>query len=137
MAEEYRFKRQMVPANYVIFDEGQAGDAAYMIVQGEVDIRIGMNEENPQSLGTRGKGHVIGEIALFKNSPRTAAAVTLSPTELLVISKDEFIDRIDALDPIMRGIIENLIDRVMDLSDNVIVRRGNVEWREWKIEKEY
>ena len=56
MAEEYRFKRQMVPANYVIFDEGQAGDAAYMIVQGEVDIRIGMTEENPQSLGTRGKG---------------------------------------------------------------------------------
>ena len=55
-AEESAFKKVSFSANSVIFDEGDAGDAAYLIRSGWVEIRKGAQSSNPQTLAELTKG---------------------------------------------------------------------------------
>jgi signal transduction histidine kinase len=70
-------------------EEGAAGDALYVILEGGVEItrREGQREI---ALATRGRGEFIGEMSLLEKAPRTASARALQDTELLVISQTAF-----------------------------------------------
>lgn len=68
-----------------IFREGDGANAeAYMIHEGRVEVRRRFGEEE-RVLRTLAKGDLLGELALFRNAPRSASAVAAEPTVLLVI----------------------------------------------------
>ncbi len=64
--------------------EGQAGEAAYVILQGTMDVlkRLEPNQE-PTKVDQVGRGAIVGEIALFADVPRTATLVAREPMQLL------------------------------------------------------
>jgi CRP-like cAMP-binding protein len=69
----------------VVFREGDgANGEAYMVHEGRVEVRRRFGEEE-RVLRTLAKGELLGEIALFRNAPRSATAVAAEPTVLLVI----------------------------------------------------
>lgn len=69
----------------LIFREGDSANGeAYMIHEGRVEVRRHFGEEE-RPLRTLAKGDLLGEIALFRNAPRSASAVATEPTTLLVI----------------------------------------------------
>ena len=80
-----------------IIKQGDEGDKFYIILEGSVDVHAKMEDGKEQGVARLGRGEYFGEIALFKNIPRTAT-VTADTDEVLVISlqKDQFMKAIDS-----------------------------------------
>lgn len=67
--------------------EGDAGDAMFVVVSGEVAI---FREDDPDPLRQLGRGEFFGEIALVEESVRTASAIAMSDSEILIVGKHAF-----------------------------------------------
>lgn len=117
--------------NKVIFEEGDPGDAAYLIVRGQVEIRKGMKTSNPHTLAVLSSNDIFGEMALFDDSPRMAEAVSRTPVELVAIKRDEFNRRLDTIDPVMKTISVYLVNRVRHMADE-FMKRKDPSWGQWK-----
>ena len=84
-------ERRRFKAGEVIFKEG--GDPrgeAYLIHAGVVEIRRTFDGEH-RLLNTMGDGELLGEMALFREGPRSADAIAQTEVELIVI-KNERLD---------------------------------------------
>lgn len=128
------FDRVHFKKNDIIFEENENGDAAYLIIRGQVEVRKGLHSTNPQTLGKLGRGDIFGELALFDNSPRMAQAVARSGVEAIRISRDEFIKRLDTTDAVMKAIVLYMVKRVRTVSGDV-VRRRDPDWGNWSCEE--
>ena len=133
--EESTFSKIDFSPNQVIFNEGESGDAAYMIRSGRVEIRKGTQSSNPQTLAELGKGDVIGEMALFDARPRMASAVCLTDVVTIRISRDKFLELMSTMDPAMESIVLTMVKRVREMADEFMRRKTDVEWSNWKKNK--
>lgn len=101
----------------VIFDEGEEGQAIYIVASGEVLIsRLDQDEAvravpaaaNGQGaihprrrqgdsgrVAQLGPGTFFGELALLDNSPRSAQARAATPCQLIVFFRDDFVGLLD------------------------------------------
>jgi len=77
-------KRQPIPADTVIVTRGDTADAMYFILSGEVEVAL---EPKPVRLGM---GQYFGEIALLRDTARTATVTAVEDTELLVLEVTDF-----------------------------------------------
>jgi hypothetical protein len=78
-----------VAPGQVIVHEGARGDRFYAIAAGEVEVsRAGL------PLATLTSGDSFGEIALVQDSPRTATVTARSPTQLVSLAGQDFLDAI-------------------------------------------
>jgi CRP-like cAMP-binding protein len=72
-------------AGEMIFREGDAGRGeAYLVHEGKVEVRR-RTPEGERVLRTLARGDLLGEVALFSNTPHSATAVALGPVTLLVV----------------------------------------------------
>ena len=71
-----------------LFAEGDVGDRAYVIVEGEVEV-VKQSADRDVLLAVRGSGDVIGEMALIENSPRSAAVRAKDKVTLMAIRKEQ------------------------------------------------
>lgn len=72
-----------------LFHQGDPGDAAYIIIDGDVDVLIeGPEGEIP--ITRLGKYDLVGEIAIIVDVPRTASVRAVGELTTLVISKELF-----------------------------------------------
>lgn len=74
----------------IIFNEGDIGDAFYLIKTGSVEIYKTKNGQK-QTLTTLNLGGFFGELALIKDAPRAATVQALEDTECFVIVKKGFL----------------------------------------------
>jgi CRP/FNR family cyclic AMP-dependent transcriptional regulator len=77
------------PAGAVLFREGEAGDAMYVIQSGSVEIRRTVGDQE-RVLAVLPPGEFLGEMALLNDRPRSATAVVREPSRLLVIDGRTF-----------------------------------------------
>ena len=119
----------------VIFEEGQSGDAVYLIVGGKVEIRIGSHGGNPRTFATCSKGEVIGEIALFDDQAHLGTAVAIENTTVVAMSREEFRKLVDAMPPVIRGIVLLMVKRFRENFEWVKPQRREVNLANWKPEK--
>jgi CRP-like cAMP-binding protein len=73
----------------VVFIKGDPGDNAYIVASGAIEIR-----EAGRVIERMGPGELFGEMAMIDSEPRSASAVAVGNTELLVIDRAEFDRRI-------------------------------------------
>jgi CRP-like cAMP-binding protein len=78
-----------VPAGTAVFEQGDAGDGFYVITAGRADVVGGGTVV--RSLGT---GESFGEIALLRDSPRTATIRAATDLALIVLDSDVFLDAV-------------------------------------------
>ncbi len=116
----------------IIFDEGDKGDSAYLIREGQVEIRKGTRSPDPQKLAILSKGDVLGELALFDGRPRMAGAIALTKVKAICISREEFLERLGTIDPSMKGIVLTMVSRVRKMADEFMRRKTEIEWAKWK-----
>lgn len=126
------FNRVSFESNKIIFEEGDVGDSAYLILKGQVEIRRGTRTSNPRVLATLGKGDVFGEMALFDDRPRMGQAIALQDTLAIRISHKEFHDRLDGVDPVMQSIIVYMVKRVRNMADEFLHMKSAPNWSQWK-----
>ena len=84
-------KRVAFDAGEVLFNQGDPGETAYVILSGEVDILLNMGTDKEKQIARSGKDQPVGEIALLATVPRTAAARAFSDVTALQIDKEAFI----------------------------------------------
>lgn len=72
-----------------IFEQGEQGHDAYIILDGEADVFIS-NKNIQEKVATIGKNQIIGEISVICDVPRTATIIAKSKLQTLQISRDFF-----------------------------------------------
>ena len=91
----------------IVFEQGDQGDAFYMVVRGGIRITRGTTE-----LALLGSREGFGEMAILDHETRSATATAVEATTLLRIDQDSF-DRLIELNPaVARGIYRVLTQRL-------------------------
>ena len=72
-----------------LFHQGDDGDAAYVILDGQADILVD-TPKGAVKVARLGKNDIIGEIAILCEMPRTATVVAYGNLETLRVSKEGF-----------------------------------------------
>lgn len=93
-----------------LFAEGDSGDHAYVIVDGELEV-IKATDRRETLLAVRGSGEVIGEMALLQEAPRMASVRARSHAELLCIPKRALDELLDTSTSAARAMFSTLLDR--------------------------
>lgn len=75
------------PAQHPIFQEGDAGDGIYIVLDGQVQISALVSQGQRRVLSRAGPGDFFGEMAVLDDEPRSAAATTELPTKVYFIPR--------------------------------------------------
>ena len=84
------FSRRQFRQDEAIFQQGDPGQALYMVESGQVRIYVQDEEGQEISVNLCGPGDLFGELALIDGLPRSASAVAMEDTVVLVLSHDRF-----------------------------------------------
>lgn len=75
-----------LPSGATLFEEGDAGDSAYVVTSGEIEI-LKTSADRTVRIAVSGPGIVVGEMSILTGEPRSASARALVDTELVSIPK--------------------------------------------------
>ncbi|MGB0684145.1 MAG: cyclic nucleotide-binding domain-containing protein [Magnetovibrionaceae bacterium] len=107
-------QKRTVERGTILFEEGEMGKAAYLIVQGTVEISRN-GPDGRELIAQLGRGEVFGEMSLIDNMPRMATALALDDTEVILISLEDLearLDRLEAEDKVLRRLIDTFVNRL-------------------------
>lgn len=104
-----------LPGDRVIMTQGQLGWEMFVLVTGSARV-----ERDGQSLGERGPGEVLGEIALLDGGPRTATVTLSQPSRLLVLARPDFQTLMDEFPEIRLRVLETVARRLRALDRSAI-----------------
>lgn len=106
------------PKNAVLINEGDRGDALFVILSGRVKVYVSDEQGREMILGIQGSGDYVGEMSL-DGQPRSASVMTLEPTTCAVVTRDTLKDAIAANPDVAMSLIAKLIERARIATDNV------------------
>ena len=78
-------------AGQIIFHHGDPGGLLYIMTKGKIKIAHSNPDGQEALLDIMGVGAFFGELALLDDSPRSATAEALEPTETLTLHREDFI----------------------------------------------
>ena len=99
----------------VLFSQGEAGDAVYVIEKGEIEISVHSLDGRKLALDIQRDGEVFGEIALF-GGDRTATATALTDCVLRRIRRADVLEALRQRPEFALEFIDILCDRLRALS---------------------
>ena len=108
-------RRELFPGE-VLFTQGDPAGCAWLVERGEVILQV-ESAAGPQPPRIFGAGELIGELALLDGAPYRATAIARDDAVLLAIDADQFGERIDAADPIVRAMVDSLRGRMRALQE--------------------
>ncbi len=73
-------------------------------------------------LSRLGAGQIVGEMAVIVDGPRTASVRALSDCNVIVISRQQFEEKLKESDATVRAIVHMLSERMLE-SNNVLMNR--------------
>ena len=83
--------RKILQDNETLFNQGEIGNSLYMVLKGEINIKLFFDEKSYKLLGRYGAGTYFGEISFLNPGPRTASAISKGETIVLELSKDSLL----------------------------------------------
>jgi serine phosphatase RsbU (regulator of sigma subunit) len=104
------------PEGTVVFREGEHDDTMYVIQSGRVAIVKG-NYEDPVVLAYRGKGEILGEMALLDDQPHSASVIALDETQLLCVHRTDFQKLLEGDPALVMQIMSTLSTRLRMAED--------------------
>jgi CRP-like cAMP-binding protein len=103
----------------VIFEEGAIGLSVFIVSSGRVES-YKSSKGKKIGLGSVEPGGVLGGVALLDDSPRSASAVALEPTECLLLTRDSFETLVKKEPQIAWCLVPSLAGRVRELQGRAI-----------------
>jgi signal transduction histidine kinase/predicted CoA-binding protein len=95
----------------LLFIEGSAGDKAYIVKDGEVEI-LKHSQGREVLLAVRKSGEVIGEMSLLQEAPRSASVRARTESTLLAISHENLDRMIDISPSASRALLHTTVARL-------------------------
>lgn len=103
-----------LPENEMLFLQGDASDALYILLSGYLLATLETEEGHLDVLGKIIPGEVVGEMGLLTKKPRTLSIKALSSSRLLRLSEENFMKFITLNPSVTYKILLNTISRGQD-----------------------
>ncbi len=107
------------PRNATIFQKGDAGSSMMAVIRGRVKISTWSNEGKELVLNIIDQGGVFGEIAVLDGRPRTADAIALEETDLLVLERSHLLPFLTSNPEALARLLEVLCQRLRQTSEHL------------------
>ncbi len=95
-----------------IVQQGQPGDAFYVLVRGRVAIAIVAPDGREVVLSTLGEGDHFGEMALLDDAPRSASVIAQERSDLAILSRAVFLDLLKSNFVLTRALLASFSARL-------------------------
>jgi EAL domain-containing protein (putative c-di-GMP-specific phosphodiesterase class I) len=106
--------RRELFAGEVLYRQGDPSDCAWLVESGAIEL-TSVQGRRTLGHGVLGPGELIGELGMLDGAPRSATATARGATVLLSIEHDQFLDRLDSGDPIVRTLVDSLLRRTRSI----------------------
>ncbi len=106
------------PKNTIVVSEGDRADTLCIVASGRVKIYVSDEKGKEIVLNHAGPGEYFGEVMLDEG-PRSASVMTVEPTRLLVVTKQDFQGFLAGSPEFATHLIRKLIRRVRALTGTV------------------
>jgi CRP/FNR family cyclic AMP-dependent transcriptional regulator len=107
------------PRGGVIFQKGDPGDSMMAVVRGKVKICAHSIDGKELVLNIIKQGGLLGEIALLDGEPRSADAVALEETDVLVLERAKFLPFLEQHFDVTTKLIALLCERLRQTSERL------------------
>ena len=74
-----------------LFEMGDEGDSAYIVLEGEVDVLV-PSEGSEHSVAVLGRGEIFGELAVICDQPRSTAIAARSDLAVLRLERNDVLN---------------------------------------------
>ena len=106
------------PRSTVLINEGDVGDALYVILAGRVKVYSSNEAGREFVIDFHGAGEYVGEMTL-DGEPRSASVMTVEPTTCAVVNRAQFRDFLLAHPDFAMHLIDRLIHRLRVTTGNL------------------
>jgi CRP/FNR family cyclic AMP-dependent transcriptional regulator len=96
----------------IVFSQSDPGDALYGVVTGKIRISASSPDGREVFLNIMEPGDTFGEIALLDGRHRTATASVTAPSELIIITRDHFLELLEREPKLVSHLIQLLCERI-------------------------
>jgi len=86
---ETKLESRQFEAGQIVVRQGEPADRFFIVVDGEVEV-VHEEGERTRSVNVLRAGEFFGEIAILRETPRTATVRALTPTTLMAMDRDTF-----------------------------------------------
>jgi len=111
--------REVFSGGQVIFKSGDAGDCAYLIEEGVVEILV-VKQGDDHRIRLIGKGELFGEVSLIDYEPRTATVRAIERTVLVPIPRKLMEQLLEKSDPVLRHLLLVILERFRHRNDGSV-----------------
>jgi CRP-like cAMP-binding protein len=101
-------------AGEVLFRTGEPGDVMILVVEGQVEIRVG--DKTVETVGLHG---IAGEMALIDTAPRSATAVAAKAGEIALIDRETFLGLVAEVPAFSLYVMRTLVDRIRRMNERI------------------
>jgi CRP-like cAMP-binding protein len=107
------------PRHATIFHKGDPGSSMMAVVRGKVKICTYSGEGKELVLNIIDQGGVFGEIAVLDGRPRTATAIALEETDLLVLERTQLLPYLTGNPEVLARLLTVLCQRLRQTSEHL------------------
>ena len=104
-------ERVQFAAGQRFFSQGDAADAAYVILEGRADVSLN-TPTGEIKIAELGKNALVGEMAILSDSPRSATITAAGPTTALRIDKRVFLELLTQFPQMSLAIMREIASRL-------------------------
>jgi CRP/FNR family cyclic AMP-dependent transcriptional regulator len=94
----------------IVFSQADPGDALYGVVTGKIRISASSPDGREMFLNIMEPGDTFGEIALLDGRHRTGSASATVPSELIIITRDHFLEFLKHEPELVSHVVQLLCD---------------------------
>lgn len=105
-------ERRFVSAGTVFINEGDEANSAYLIQSGSVSVFTKTGDGKEVELARLGLGEICGEMALFGQKRRTASVKVVEDANLIIISRQILVEKLEKTDSTIRAVMGMLVKRL-------------------------
>ena len=108
-----KLKQKFLPDEY-IFEQGEKGDKAYLLLDGRIAIEV-----NGKKVSEISEMEIFGEMSLILNRPRSASIRVLKPSIVLPIDKKILNDLLEKSPPVVKSMVKQLSYRLAQCDSEI------------------
>jgi CRP-like cAMP-binding protein len=100
------------------FSQGDAADAAYVILQGKADVALDTSSGEIK-VAELSQNALVGEMGILSDSPRSATIIAASPTTALRIDKRVFLELLTQFPQMSIAVMRELASRLEKMNAQI------------------
>lgn len=121
-----RVEWRRLEAGDVLFEQGDASDAAYFIVGGRVRVLIRNEDGTEEAVSELGRGEVVGELGLLDEAPRSATVRAVRDTTLARFPTETFEELVMRAPGLMLHVARGILTRLRRTPRRLIGRAASL-----------